>query len=161
MSVVRWQQRKSRLSALINQTGGLSVGAAVTQARANLDVLSARSREIVSERIAALIAMPAPSPGDPNAAALRLQAYELAGAVIDAAGPFELDDLCTAAAGLCDLIDAAPEGEPFDWRIVTVHTQAMQLLLSLPAHEHQARALVLENLKLVLKKKIPLFLDEA
>ena len=76
-------------------------------------------------------------------------------AVIDAAGPFELNDLCAAAANLCDLIDAAPEGRPFDWRVVTVHAQALRLLLTLPSEAADARAKVLDSLKDVLKAKVP------
>ena len=75
--------------------------------------------------------------------------------VIDAAGPFELNDLCAAAANLCDLIDAAPEGRSFDWRVVTVHAQALRLLLTLPAEAADARAKVLDSLKDVLKAKVP------
>ena len=35
-------------------------------------------------------------------------AYSASSQIIDAASPFEMDDLCTAAKGLCDLLDAAP-----------------------------------------------------
>lgn len=155
MTVVLWQKRKSRLSTLIDQPGGLSIGVALTQARANLDALQSQSQAIVAERIAELAASKAPAPGDPDAAQQLARVYGLSSAVIDAAGPFELTDLCTAAAGLCDLIDAAPAGKPFDWRIVTVHAQALQLILSLPPEAFDARAQVLESLHQVLAKKLP------
>ncbi len=158
MSVVTWHPRKSRLSTLIDQPGGLSVGVALTQARANLAALQAESQAIVAARIAELVALPAPS-GDAADQALA-HAYHLSSAVIDAAGPFERDDLCTAAAGLCDLIDAAPADRPFDWRIVTVHAQALQLILTLPPEADAARAEVLDNLRLVLEKKIPVYIDQ-
>ncbi|CAN5341929.1 hypothetical protein BH10PSE2_BH10PSE2_19030 [soil metagenome] len=159
MPVVLTHQRKSRLSAMIDQPGGVSVGVALLQARANLDTLQARSQIIVLARIAELGGLVAPAPGD-EAARRLLLAYELSSAVIDAAGPFELTDLCAVAAGLCDLIDAASPAEkagdrPFDWRIVTVHAQSMQLILSLPHEAVEARAQVLGSLKQVLAKKIP------
>jgi len=98
--------------------------------------------------------MKPPSSPDQASAALD-QAYARSSAVIDAAGPFEMKDICTAAANLCDLIDAAPEDQTFDWRIVTVHAQALRLLLTLPAEADDARAQVLESLRDVLKAKVP------
>lgn len=154
MTVVMWKQRTSRLSTIIDQPGGLSVGVAMAQAKANLANLEAESQGIVAERIARLAALKAPGPGmDPI---LQLnEAYELSSAVIDAAGPFDRDDLCKAAAGLCDLIDAAEQGKPFDWRIVTVHAQALQLILSLPDTADEARTEILANLHHMVKHKIP------
>ena len=152
MTVITHNRRRSRLSTLVDQPGGVSVGVALNQARANLAGLEARSREIIQEQVTALAALPAPVGIDETALD---QAYSHASAVIDAAGPFELNDLCAAAANLCDLIDAAPEDRPFDWRIVTVHAQALRLLLTLPAEAADARAQVLDSLKDVLKAKVP------
>ncbi len=155
MTVVLWQKRKSRLAALIDTPGGLSVGVALAQARANLDALQSQSQTIVAERIAELSALKPPSADDPDPARHLAYAYDLSSAVIDAAGPFERDDLCTAAAGLCDLIDAAAPDRPFDWRIVTVHAQALKLILTLPPEAVAARAQVLGSLHEVLARKLP------
>ncbi|WP_427792356.1 chemotaxis protein CheE [Brevundimonas diminuta] len=152
MTVITHNRRRSRLSTLVDQPGGVSVGVALNQARANLAELEPRSREIIQQQVTALGALPVPEGVD--TAALDA-AYAHASAVIDAAGPFELNDLCAAAANLCDLIDAAPEGRPFDWRVVTVHAQALRLLLTLPADAADARAKVLDSLKDVLKAKVP------
>lgn len=152
MTVITHNRRRSRLSTLVDQPGGVSVGVALNQARANLAGLEARSREIIQEQVTALAALPAPVGIDETALD---QAYSHASAVIDAAGPFELNDLCAAAANLCDLIDAAPEGRAFDWRVVTVHAQALRLLLTLPSEASDARAKVLGSLKDVLKAKVP------
>ena len=160
MSVVLWHPRKSRLSTLIDQPGGLSVGVALTQAKANLEALQAESQAIVSARIAELVSLQPPTADHPEPMQVLAHAYHLSSAVIDAAGPFERDDLCTAAAGLCDLIDAAPTDRPFDWRLVTVHAQAMKLILSLPPEANDARAVVLANLRMVLEKKIPVYIDQ-
>lgn len=152
MTVITHNRRRSRLSTLVDQPGGVSVGVALNQARANLAELEPRSREIIQQHVSALGALPVPE----GAASEALDAaYAHASAVIDAAGPFELNDLCAAAANLCDLIDAAPEGRPFDWRVVTVHAQALRLLLTLPADAADARAKVLDSLKDVLKAKVP------
>ena len=59
MTVVLWKPRTSRLSTIIDAPGGLSVGVALAQARANLDGMMAEAQAIVAERIArALLADP-------------------------------------------------------------------------------------------------------
>ncbi|MNK20923.1 hypothetical protein D3C87_391730 [compost metagenome] len=154
MTVITHNRRRSRLSTLIDQPGGVSAGVALTQAKANLAELAERSRAVIEAQVAALAALqPASTPEE--ASRLLDQAYDHSSALIDAAGPFELKDLCAAAANLCDLIDAAPEDKPFDWRIVTVHAQALRLLLTLPAEAAEARTQVLASLKDVLKAKAP------
>ena len=154
MTAVMWKPRTSRLSTIIDQPGGLSVGVAMAQARANLDNLKAESQVIVAERIARLAALQPPSPDQDQLLRLN-EAYEIGSAIIDAAGPFDRDDLCKAAAGLCDLIDAAAPGAPFDWRIVTVHAQALQLILGLPEDAEDARTEILANLHQMVARKIP------
>ena len=154
MTVITHNRRRSRLSTLIDQPGGVSVGTALKQAHANLAEYEARSREVIEKQVSALAGMKSPANPDEAPTALD-QAYARSSDVIDAAGPFEMKDICTAAANLCDLIDAAPEDQAFDWRIVTVHAQALRLLLTLPAEADDARAQVLDSLKDVLKAKAP------
>ena len=154
MTAVMWKSRTSRLSTIIDQAGGLSVGVAMAQARANLDGLKAESQAIVAERIARLAALRPPSPGQDPILQLN-EAYQIGSAIIDAAGPFDRDDLCKAAAGLCDLIDAAAPGVTFDWRIVTVHAQALQLILGLPGDANETRTEILTNLHRMVARKIP------
>ena len=152
MTVITHNQRKSRLSEMLDRPGGVSVGAALAQARANLDGLQDQARAIIGDNIAVLLAKPDPNLIEP----MRLDlAYSASSQIIDAASPFSMDDLCTAAKGLCDLLDAAPRQGGFDWRIATVHAQAMKLLLALPPQEQAARTAILTNLHEVLRKKLP------
>jgi len=152
MTVITHVQRKSRLAEMVDKPGGVSVGAALAQAKANLAPLEAQAKTIIADSIAALLAEPAPGMIEP----MRLDmAYAASGQIIDAASPFAMDDLCTAAKGLCDLLDAAPRQGGFDWRIATVHAQAMKVLLSLPPQEAAARAAILANLQEVLRRKLP------
>ena len=152
MTVITHVQRRSRLAEMIDRPGGVSVGAALAQAKANLDALQGQAKTIIADNIAALLAEPAPGMIEP----MRLDmAYSASSQIIDAASPFAMDDLCTAAKGLCDLLDAAPRQGGFDWRIATVHAQAMKVLLSLPPHEAAARSAILTNLHEVLKRKLP------
>lgn len=153
MTVITHNKRRSRLTKLIDQPGGISVGVAIAQAQANLQALQEKSLSVIAHHINELSAL-VPAEGDQAAYRLE-QAYQASSAVIDAAGPFNMTDLCSAAAGLCDLIDAASKDRPFDWRIVTVHAQAMRLLMSLPADQHAARTQVLDSLKDVLRHKLP------
>lgn len=152
MTVITHRQRKSRLAAMIDKPGGVSVGVALAQAQANLSLLEDQAKTIIADNIATLLAEPVPGMIEP----MRLDlAYSATNQIIDAASPFEMDDLCTAAKGLCDLLDAAPRQGGFDWRIATVHAQAMKVLLSLPPEEGVARSAILTNLHQVLKHKLP------
>jgi len=152
MTVITHNQRKSRLSEMLDRPGGVSIGVALAQARANLDGLQDQARAIIGDNIAVLLAKPDPNLIEP----MRLDlAYSASSQIIDAASPFSMDDLCTAAKGLCDLLDAAPRQGGFDWRIATVHAQAMKLLLALPPQEQAARTAILTNLHEVLRKKLP------
>ena len=152
MTVITHTQRKSRLSEMLDRPGGVSVGVALAQARANLDALQDQARAIIADNIAVLLAKPEPDLIEP----MRLDlAYSASSQIIDAASPFAMDDLCTAAKGLCDLLDAAPRQGGFDWRIATVHAQAMKVLLALPPEEQAARSAILTNLHEVLRKKLP------
>ena len=152
MTVITHTQRKSRLSEMLDRPGGVSVGVALAQARANLDALQDQARAIIADNIAVLLAKPEPDLIEP----MRLDlAYSASSQIIDAASPFAMDDLCTAAKGLCDLLDAAPRQGGFDWRIATVHAQAMKVLLDLPPEEQAARSAILTNLHEILRKKLP------
>ncbi|WP_307365194.1 chemotaxis protein CheE [Brevundimonas sp. SORGH_AS_0993] len=136
----------------MNKPGGVSVGVALAQAKANLAPLEDQARTIIADNIAALLA---PTPADMIEPMRLDMAYSASSQIIDAASPFEMDDLCKAAKGLCDLLDAAPRQGGFDWRIATVHAQAMKVLLSLPSTEAEARTAIIANLHEVLKRKLP------
>lgn len=151
MTVITHLQRKSRLSQMMDQPGGLSVGAALAQAKANLDGLRDQALSVIAQNIDALLA---PSSTDlPEAVRLDM-AYAASSQIIDAASPFAMDDLCIAAKGLCDLLDAAPRDGGFDWRIATVHAQAMKLLLALPCDAAEPRQAIVDNLREVLRRKL-------
>ncbi|WP_296169710.1 chemotaxis protein CheE [uncultured Brevundimonas sp.] len=153
MTVITHARRKSNLSQMIDKPGGVSIGVALTQARANIEAKRAEAAGVVDAQIAALEAIAAPT--SPAELSVRLEeVYHAANAVIDAASPFELDDLCKGAAGLCDVIDAAQPGQPFDWRIVTVHARSLRLLQTLPVEEIDARNQVLESLRQILLRKV-------
>lgn len=153
MTVVRTIPRKSRLSTLIDKAGGLSVGVARRQAGENLDALRERGQAIIDDRIVALGALPPPATAQ-DVLPTRIAAYRLSSEVIDAAGMFEMHDLCAAASGLCDYLDAHDEGATVDWRVVTVHARSMRLLTTLTAEAANERAAVMHHLRQVLEHKL-------
>lgn len=153
MAVITHARLKSKLAKMIDSPGGVSVGVAVAQAQANIESKRAEAMAVVEVQILALEAIVPPA--NLNEQAFRLnEAYRAANAVIDAASPFELLDLCSAASGLCDLIDGAPADRTFDWRIVTVHARSLRLLQTLPFEQTEARNTVLDSLKMVADRKL-------
>jgi len=153
MTVITHARRKSNLGKLIDTPGGVSVGVAVARATANIEAKRSEAAAVVEAQIAALEAA-APPTGIEDQPARLAEAYRLANAVIDAASPFELVDLCRAASGLCDLIDGAKPDQLFDWRIVTVHARSLRLLQTLPLDASDARTKVLDSLREVLERKL-------
>lgn len=153
MTVITHPRRKSNLAAMIDSAGGVSVGVALAQARANVEGMRARAMTVVDEAIEALETVPAPASLTEMPARLD-RVYGAATQLIDAAGPFELVDLCRAAAGLCDLIGAVDPEQPFDWRIVTVHARSLRLLQALPPEAVEERARILASLNDVIERKL-------
>ena len=154
MAVITHARQKSNLSRMIDSPGGISVGVALTQARANIEAKRAEAMAAVDAQIVALEAVVPPANLEEQAFRLN-EAYRAANAVIDAASPFELLDLCGAASGLCDLIDGAPADRTFDWRIVTVYARSLRLLQTLPLEQTEARNAVLGGLNMVVDRKLP------
>lgn len=152
MRVITHNRRKSRLSKMIDEAGGVSIGTALAQAKANLDTLKPRSAAEVADRIADLGAIRPPAAPDEVQAALG-RAYRAANGVIDGAGPFDMDDIRAVAIGLCDLIDAATPERPFDWRVLPIYAQSLQLLLAMP-DDAEGRRKVRESLNLMVDRKL-------
>ncbi len=153
MTVITHPRRKSNLAKMIDTAGGVSIGVALAQARANIEAMRAEALLVIDAGISALEAVPAPT--GPEDLPSRLdEAYRATTTLIDAAGPFELFDLCRAAAGLCDLIGAINPEEAFDWRIVTVHARSLRLLQTLPLEAAEERARILQSLSEVIERKL-------
>lgn len=153
MTVITHPRRKSNLARMIDTVGGVSVGVALAQARANIEMMREQAMAVIDTQIGALEAVPVPTGAGDTPSRLD-QAYRAATALIDAAGPFELLDLCRGASGLCDLIGAINPDEAFDWRIVTVHARSLRLLQTLPPEATEERRRILESLREVIDRKL-------
>jgi len=154
MTVITHKRRKSRLTDMIDKPGGISVGVALVQAQANIEERRGPSLEAVAEMVKSLLAIERPTSLEDNFERL-IEVYRGSNGIIDVASPFGLDELCEAASNLCNLVDASPAGELFDWRIVTVHARAMQMLMRLPEGADEARRTVLDSLQQVQGRRIP------
>lgn len=152
MTVITHARRKSRLAAMIDSAGGIAVGVALTQARANIAALRPQALEAVTRHIDELGAVT--SPADPEARSDALhQIYRTANHVIDAAAPFELGEICAVAISLCDVVDRVANEAELDWRIIEVHIQALRLLNTLPPEATAERTEVTAQLARMVARK--------
>ena len=132
MSVVKWIMRPPRLASLVRQSGGVTVGRALEAVPLHVEPLREQCLAAVDDHIAALEALVAEGEPEDRAAALKA-VYGRAAGVLDAAGPFDLEDVCKAAWSLCELVDRYGRAGRADWRAVEVHVQALHLLRHMPA----------------------------
>jgi hypothetical protein len=153
MTVITHARRKSRLAKLIDSAGGVTVGVALTRARHNISTLRDKGLEEVTRHIDALAALEPPTDSEATLRSLH-KIYVSANHVIDAAHPFDLDEICAVAISLCDVVDrASAEGAVLDWRIVTVHVQSLRLLNGLPADAVKEREQVTAHLAQMVARK--------
>ncbi len=152
MSVITHSRRKSRLAKMIDSAGGITVGLAVSRARENIDKLRGKALEEISRHIGDLVAMQQPTTEDEKDESLR-RIYQSANHLIDAASPFGMTRICTVATSLCDMVDRAAIEHTFDWRILSVHIQSLQLLHALPADATEQRDAVVSQLSAMVAKK--------
>lgn len=152
MSVITHARKKSRLAKMIDSAGGIAVGVALTRARDNIGKLRGKALEEVSRHIGELVALQQPTTEDEKDESLR-RIYQSANHLIDAASPFGMDRICTVATSLCDMVDRAAIEHSFDWRILSVHIQSLQLLHALPADATEQRDAVVSQLAAMVAKK--------
>lgn len=154
MTVITHARRKSRLATLIDSAGGVSIGVALDRARTNIAALRARGLEEVARRIEELAAIPAPADAEAAPAALQ-DVYRAASHVVDAAAPFELEEICAVAISLCEVADRVSAEAAPDWRIIDVHVQSLRLLNALPLAAAAERAQITARLGEMVARKFP------
>ena len=152
MTVITHSRKKSRLATMIDSAGGIAVGVALTRARENIAKLRGKALEEIARHIRELAALEPPTTEDEKAESLR-RIYQSANHLIDAASPFGMERTCTVATSLCDMVDRATIEHTFDWRILSVHIQSLQLLHALPADATEQRDAVVAQLAAMVAKK--------
>ena len=152
MGVVTWIMKKPRLSTLVDQAGGMSARSALKAANELLEPMREEGRERVEAAIVTLEQSLA-SPAQADRSGYLATLYAQGSAVMDAAGPFGLDDLCKAAFSLCELVDRYSRLEmAVDPRGIQVHVRALRLLSTPGAVPPAARHTVLDGLNRVLER---------
>jgi hypothetical protein len=152
MTVITHSRRKSRLARMIDSAGGIAIGVALARARDNIGELRGKALAEVTRHIGELAALQQPTTPDEKAESLR-RIYQSANHLIDAASPFGMEEVCAVASSLCDMVDRAAGEDAFDWRILQVHIQSLQLLNTLPAEAVAERAAVSTQLAAMVGKK--------
>lgn len=152
MTVITHARRKSRLGTLIDQAGGVSVMNALAQADANLAPLKPPSLEEITRQAELLGQIASSGPPENEREALE-QVYLAGTSIIDAAGPFDLDDVCEIARALCDMADGAAADRAFDWRVPQVCSRSLALMLRLE-RDDPARAAVKAELDQLIAAKL-------
>lgn len=152
MTVITHSRRKSRLAGMIDGAGGVAVGVALTRARDNISKLRGKATQEVSRHIAELAALQQPTTPDEKTETLR-RIYQSGNHIIDAASPFGLEEIFAVASSLCDMVDRAAGEHGFDWRILSVHIQSLQVLNTLPAEAVEQREAVSAQLASMVAKK--------
>ncbi|MDY6922642.1 MAG: chemotaxis protein CheE [Pseudomonadota bacterium] len=152
MTVITHARRKSRLATMIDSAGGITVGAALSRARANVAALRPRGLAEVARHIGELgDVAPSADPGSRIETLHRI--YRAANDLIDAAAPFDLDEICAVAVSLCDVVDRVAKEAELDWRIIEVHVQALRLLNTLPPEATAERTEITGQLARMVARK--------
>lgn len=152
MTVITHARKKSRLAKMIDSPGGVSVGVALTRARENIAALRSRGLKEIARCIEELAAIDPPTAPEATFGALQ-QVYRSANHVIDAAAPFELEEICAVAVSLCDVVERLADDVAPDWRIIDVHIQSLRLLNGLPADAAEERRQVTSHLSRLVERK--------
>jgi hypothetical protein len=127
---VNWVMRRSRLSKLVNQPGGVTVGKALAEAAVQTEAFRAEAMAVVAAALDELDSVVSAPPAAGGLQAWLERIYFLATRISDTAGPFGYEDLCAAAFSLCELADRQQRGPGLDLPPLKVHAAALRLLLS-------------------------------
>lgn len=145
MSAVMWVTKKSRLSQLIDESGGTTALNALREAERQLAPLREAAMEAVEACILELEDMTLTPPAPGLEGFWLDEVYRAGGGLLDVAGPFGLEDMCSATYSLCELVDRQKRAERCDPATVRIHVSAIRLLAR-PDQAPEARTAVLDGL---------------
>ena len=149
---VNWIMRRSRLSKLVNQPGGVTVGKALAEAARHTAEFRVEAMAVVAAALDELDGVVAAPPAADGRQAWLQRISFLATRISDTAGPFGYEDLCAAAFSLCELADRQQRGQGLDLPPLKVHAAALRLLLSGDQPPPAARKAVLAGLSQVVDR---------
>ena len=151
MSGVTWVMRRSKLSRLVNQPGGTTVGAALEAAAFETREFRAEAMTIVNAALKELDAVLASPPAEGAVQAWLETVYFLATRISDTAGPFGFEDMCAAAFSLCELSDRQKRSGTLELPPLKVHAASLRLLFA-EDQPPAARKAVLDGLAQVVER---------
>lgn len=141
MSEARVTKITTSLSRQVFEPGGRTVRNALEKANAELEVHREPVMATITETLDLLDAVAAK--GAPDAGA---RVYQLASAIVDLGGFFDMGPMHEAAYSLCDISDRMNTAEAWHWPSVHVHLQAMRLILNGGCRESRESDALLEGL---------------
>lgn len=151
MSAVMWVMKKSRLSQLIDESGGTTVLNALREAERQLAPLREAAMEAIEAGIVELEDMAATEPLEGLEPFWLDEIYRAGGGLLDVAGPFGMEDMCAVAYSLCELADRQKRVGRCDPATVRIHVSALRLL-SRPDQPKEARQAVLDGLSRLVER---------
>lgn len=147
MTTARTFKYRTNLSRKMSAPGGLRPGEAVAKAEAGLETHREAAMTSLRQRLVALEALcVALAPGS------EARVYDDAAALLDLAGFFDTGPLYTAAFSLCELSDGMIEAGDWEWPPITVHVQALRLILTDDCRPTEAAELILNGLSSILER---------
>jgi len=151
MSAVMWVMKKSRLSQLIDESGGTTALNALREAERQLAPLRDAAMEALEAGLVELEDMTASAPPAGLEGFWLDEVYRAGGGLLDVAGPFGLDDMCSATYSLCELVDRQKRAERCDPTTVRIHVSSIRLLAR-PDQPKEARQAVLDGLSRLVER---------
>ena len=150
MSQVRTYKVKSPLAKQLDEPGGRTVGDATRLATHELE---AHREAVMTTITATLDELDALASAAEDGTGPRV--YRLASAIIDLGGFFDTGPLHEAAYSLCDVADHMNGTETWRWPPVTVHLQAMRLILAGGCRSGRTSDTLLAGLRSVSDRVLP------
>lgn len=147
MTDVKTFKYRTNLARKMSAPGGRSIAEALAGADSGLEHHRAAAMKTLADQVSALEAscaaqIPGSEPG----------IYEQAAALLDMAGFFETGPLYKAAFSLCELSDRLTETNAWSWPSISVHIQALRLILADECRETEQAGLILEGLSTILRR---------
>jgi hypothetical protein len=128
MSAVMWVTQKSRLSRLIDDAGGMTVGTALAEADTLTQSMREAALQAVVEGLGDLEGLVGAGPEEGEETRWLERIYGLAYGLLELAGPFGLEDMCAAAYSLCALADGQRRQRRLNAEPIRLHVAALRLL---------------------------------
>jgi hypothetical protein len=129
------------LARQVFEPGGRTLSNALQKANAELEVHREPVMAAITatlDELEAVAAKAAPDVGP--------RVYQLASAIVDLGGFFDMGPMHEAAYSLCDISDRMNTAEAWHWPSVHVHLQAMRLILNGGCRESRESDALLEGL---------------